>query len=96
MITAPSTSNPKSNAPRLIKFPLTPKRCININANNIDNGITDATTKPALKFPKNKIKMKITINAPSNKFLATVPMALSTIFVRSKKGSMTTPSGMVC
>ena len=94
-MTAPSTSSPKSNAPKLIKFPLTPKRCININANNIDNGITDATTKPALKFPKNKINTNSTINAPSNKFLETVPMAWSTIFVRSKKGSMTTPSGRV-
>ena len=94
-MTAPSTSKPKSNAPKLIKFPLTPKRCININANNIARGITDATTNPALKLPKNKIKIKITINAPSNKFFETVPMALSTIFVRSKKGSMTTPSGIV-
>ena len=57
--------------------------------------MTDATTNPALKLPKNKIKIKITINAPSNKFLETVPIALSTIFVRSKKGSMTTPSGSV-
>ena len=94
-MTAPSTRSPKSNAPKLIKLPLTPNKCIKIKANNIASGITDATTKPALKFPKNKIKTKITINAPSNKFLETVPIALSTIFVRSKKGSITTPSGIV-
>ncbi|MCY1460925.1 hypothetical protein D9M71_785250 [compost metagenome] len=80
-------------APRLIKFPLTPKAFIKITANNIANGITEATINPARRFPKNKIKTKITINAPSNKFLATVLMELSTSFPRSIKASATTPSG---
>ena len=31
-------------------------------ANNIAKGITEATNKPALKFPKNKTNTKITIN----------------------------------
>ena len=59
----------------------------------MDNGITEATTKPALRFPKNKINTKITIKAPSNKLVATVLMALFTIFVLSKNGSITIPSG---
>ena len=62
-------------------------------ANNIAKGITEATNKPALKFPKNKTNTKITIKAPSNKFCSTVPMALFTILVLSKNGSITTPSG---
>ena len=64
-------------------------------ANSMASGITDATNNPALKFPKNNTNTKITINAPSIKFCSTVPMALFTIFVLSKKGSSTTPSGKV-
>jgi hypothetical protein len=76
IITAPSTIIPKSIAPKLIRFPLTPNAFIKITANSIDNGITEATIKPARRFPRNKIRTKITINAPSSKFLVTVPMAL--------------------
>ncbi len=59
------------------------------------SGITEATIKPARKLPKNKTNTKITINAPSKRFFSTVPMALFTILVRSKNGSMVTPSGSV-
>ena len=93
MITAPSTSNPKSNAPKLIRFPLTPNKFIKIKANNMESGITDATTSPARRFPKKRIKTKMTIKAPSNKLVATVLIALFTILVLSRKGSTTTPSG---
>ena len=82
-------------APKLIKLPETPNKFIIPNANNMANGITEATTNPALTFPSKRIKIKMTINAPSNKFFVTVPMALSTNFVLSKKGSITTPSGNV-
>ncbi|MNX09611.1 hypothetical protein D3C86_393420 [compost metagenome] len=95
IITAPSTINPKSNAPRLIKFPLTPKVFIIIMAKSIANGITEATINPALRFPKNNTKIKTTIKAPSIKFFSTVPMALSTILVLSKKGSIFKPSGRI-
>ena len=64
-------------------------------AKSIANGITEATKSPALKFPKNKTKTKITISAPSIRFFSTVPMALFTILVRSKKGSIITPFGNV-
>ena len=47
MMTAPSTISPKSIAPRLIRFPLTPKSFIMPNANSMDSGITEATTSPA-------------------------------------------------
>ena len=50
IITAPSTIRPKSNAPRLIRFPLTPNRFIMITANNMASGITEATTSPARRF----------------------------------------------
>ena len=58
-------------------------------------GITEATIKPALKFPNNKTKTKITIKAPSAKFLVTVLMALFTNLVLSRNGSITIPSGSV-
>ena len=95
IITAPSTIKPKSSAPKLIKFPETPKIFIIMIAKSIANGITEATKSPARKFPRNKTKTKITIKAPSNKFLLTVPMALFTIFVLSRKASIFTPSGSV-
>ena len=84
IITAPSTIKPKSSAPKLIKFPSTPNKFIRQMANSNANGITEATIKPALKLPSSKTKTKITIKAPSNKFFETVPIALSTNFVRSK------------
>ena len=93
IITAPSTIKPKSNAPRLIRLPLTPNIFIIIMANNMANGITDATSKPARTLPRKNTNTKTTINAPSIRFFSTVPMALSTIFVRSRNGSITTPSG---
>ena len=95
MITAPSTINPKSKAPRLIKLPLTPNAFIIHIANNIANGITEATNNPALKLPKKSTKTNTTIRAPSSKFFSTVPIALLTIFVRSRKASISTPSGNV-
>ncbi len=93
MITAPSTIRPKSRAPKLIKLPLTPKIFIIITAKSIANGIIDATKSPARRFPKNRTKTKTTINAPSIKFVSTVEIALLTIFVRSKNGSINTPGG---
>ncbi len=95
MMTAPSMISPKSNAPRLIKLPLTPNIFIIQMANSMASGITDATSSPALKFPRNKTNTRTTISAPSIRFLSTVLMALLTILVRSRKGSITTPSGSV-
>ena len=84
IITAPSTIKPKSIAPKLIKLALTPKTFIIPKANSIDNGIAEATIKPALKFPKNSTNTKMTINAPSIKFFSTVLIALPTKSVLSK------------
>ncbi len=64
-------------------------------ANNMESGMTEATKKPARKFPRNSTSTKITINAPSTRLVITVEMELLTIFVRSRKGSMMTPSGNV-
>ena len=93
IITAPSTISPKSIAPKLIKLPLTPKSFIIEMANNNANGITEATTKPALQLPRSKTKMKTTINAPSIRLVCTVLIALSTKTVLSINASISTPSG---
>ena len=95
IITAPSTINPKSKAPKLIRLPLTPKVFIRIIANNIDNGMTEATSNPALKLPRNNTNTKTTIKAPSSRLVVTVLMELFTILVRSRKASIITPSGSV-
>ena len=93
IITAPSTIKPKSIAPKLIKFALTPKTFIIPSANSMDKGIAEATIKPARRFPRNKTNTKMTISAPSTRFFSTVFMARSTRSVRSKYGSMTTSAG---
>ena len=82
-------------APRLIKFPDTPNKFIMATANSMASGITEATTKPALTLPSINTNTNITISAPSIRFLLTVPMALFTNLVRSKNGSITSPSGKV-
>ena len=40
-------------------------------ANNIANGITDATNNPARTFPKKSTRIKMTIKAPSMRFFVT-------------------------
>ena len=66
IITAPSTIKPKSIAPKLIKLALTPKTFIIPKANSIDNGIAEATIKPALKFPKKTTNTNTTITPVGN------------------------------
>ncbi|MNS45849.1 hypothetical protein D3C72_783270 [compost metagenome] len=95
IITAPSTINPKSIAPKLMRLPDTPKKFISVMAKSIARGITEATTKPARRFPNNNTKTKMTISAPSARFFETVFIALSTNLVRSKNGSISNPSGSV-
>ncbi|MNL00965.1 hypothetical protein D3C87_1214170 [compost metagenome] len=95
-INAPSTISPKSIAPKLIKLALTPNKRIIPNAKSMDNGIAEATIKPARRLPKKMTKTKITISAPSIKFFSTVPMARLTKSVRSEKASTTISFGSDC
>ena len=60
-------------------------------AKSMESGITEATINPALKLPKNRIKIKITIKAPSIRFRETVPIARPTKSERFKNGSIVTP-----
>ena len=53
-------------------------------AKSMERGITEATMNPARIFPSNKTKMKTTINAPSIRFLETVPIARPTRSERSQ------------
>ena len=82
-------------APNDIRLPPTPKIFINIMAKSIDKGMTEETIKPALRLPRKNTRTKITMSAPSNKLVSTVLMALFTILVLSKNGSITTPSGNI-
>ena len=82
-------------APKDIRFPPTPNIFIKIMAKSMDKGITEDTIRPALKLPKKNTSTNTTISAPSNKLVSTVSMALLTILVLSKNGSMTTPSGSI-
>ena len=83
MMTAPSTINPKSSAPKLIKFALTPVCTIPVIVASIASGITAAVIIAALIFPSRRNNTTITSNAPSTRFLRTVLIALSTSAVLS-------------
>ena len=87
--------SPKSKAPSDIKLPDTPNIFIIMTAKSIDNGITEATISPARRLPRNNTRTKTTINAPSKRLISTVLMALFTILVLSRNGSIITPSGSV-
>ena len=50
MITAPSTSRPKSIAPRLIRLPDSPNAFITVTANSSERGMVIATTSPAAQI----------------------------------------------
>ncbi len=86
MITAPSTIIPKSMAPKLIRFAQTPNILIKMKAKSKDSGITDAVISPPRMLPNNKTKTKITISAPSIKFLAMVLVVRSIKLDRSRNG----------
>ena len=68
----PSTTIPKSIAPKLIRLAVTPKQRIRMNANSIANGMTEATIMPARTLPKKIISTTKTIKAPSTKLRITV------------------------
>ena len=93
MITAPSTINPKSIAPKLIRFADTPKTFIIAKAKSRESGMAEATINPALIFPRKTISTKITINAPSIRFVSTVLIARLIKFVLSRKASTCTSAG---
>ena len=65
MTIEPSTTIPKSMAPRLRRLAETPKMRINIKPKSIANGITEATITPARMSPRKIINTRKTIIAPS-------------------------------
>ena len=83
MITAPSTMSPKSSAPRLMRLPLTRASTMPVIVNSIDSGITSVVASAARKLPSSANSTAMTSSAPSNKFVRTVAMVLSTSVVRS-------------
>ena len=83
MMTAPSTSRPKSIAPSDIRFPDKPVARIPRKATNIESGIRLATTRPARRFRRNRKRTTMTRMPPSARFLATVVMVLRIRSVRS-------------
>ena len=93
MIIAPSTSRPKSSAPRLIRFALTRVCTIPVTVISMANGITRAVRNAARMLPSNKNSTTITRMAPSSRFVQTVSSVLSTSFVRSYTACASIPFG---
>ena len=83
IIMAPSTSKPKSNAPKLIKFALTFVCTMPVIVINMAKGITAAVSNAARILPNKRNSTTITNNAPSKRFIFTVSKVFSTNLVRS-------------
>ena len=83
MITAPSTINPKSSAPKLIRLPETRDSTMPVIVINMESGITAAVSNAARQLPNSKNRITITNSAPSTRLVLTVSMVLSTSEVRS-------------
>ena len=83
MMSEPSTTSPKSMAPRLMRFALWPVSHIPMNANIIASGITLASTSPARRLTSRIRSTTMTSSAPSARCLPTVPMVRFTSDVRS-------------
>ncbi len=75
-------------APRLIRLPLYSEYIHEADSKQHGKGITEATIRPALKLPRSSTNTKMTISAPSARFLITVLMALSTRFCPVRNASM--------
>ena len=83
MTTEPSTIRPKSIAPRLIRFPLSPANRMAVKATNIDRGMAEATINPPRRLPSNRSSTTMTRRPPSARFVATVRIVSLTRSVRS-------------
>ena len=83
MMTAPSTINPKSNAPRLMRLAETRDSTMPVIVINMASGMTNAVNNAARRLPSSRNKITTTSKAPSVRFFCTVAMALSTKTVRS-------------
>jgi hypothetical protein len=78
----PSTTIPKSMAPRLIRLPLRPSAFIAVNATSMANGIAAATMSPPRMLPKSRKSTPITKSAPSARLMPTVRIVR---FTRSER-----------
>ena len=79
IITAPSTTRPKSTAPIDIRFPGIPLMFMRNMAKSIASGMVTAITRPARTFPRSKNSITITKNAPSKRLITTVLIVFFTI-----------------
>lgn len=70
----PSTTMPKSMAPRLIRLAETPNTRMRMKAKSIASGMTDATIRPARTLPRKTISTTKTMIAPSIRLRITVDM----------------------
>ena len=83
MTTDPSTNNPKSMAPRLIRLPESPACIMPVKAISMARGMADATIRPARRSPRKRNSTATTSRPPSSRLLRTVVMTLDTKIVRS-------------
>ena len=94
IITAPSTINRSQEHRGSLNSAYT--KCVHQNdRNNNESGMTEATNNPARKISQEEYQDKHYDQCPFDQILTTVLIALFTIFVLSRNGSITIPSGRV-
>ena len=74
---------PKSNAPRLMRFPEILVFTMPVMVKSMDSGMTMAVMIAARTFPSRSSRTTMTSTAPSKRFFFTVSMVASTSLVRS-------------
>ena len=95
MTIEPSTTMPKSIAPRLMRLAETPKIRIMMKPKSMARGMTEATIMPARTLPRKMMRTRKTISAPSIRLYMTVDIFRLTSSERLRYGSMLTPSGSI-
>ena len=93
MTMAPSTSIPKSIAPRLSRFAGMPVIFINMNATRSEMGIVMATARALLMLPRNIKRILTTRSIPKSNVCSTVCRVVPTNCVRSMNIWILTFSG---
>ena len=93
MTTAPSTTIPKSRAPRESRFAGIWRRSKSIEANSNEKGIVAATISALRTLPRKKNRITATKIIPSVKLCITVWVVNATKSPRSRCGTISTPDG---
>ena len=93
MTTAPSTTMPKSSAPKESRLAGMCLKLRQMAANSRENGMVSATIKAPRALPRNRNRIRATSAMPSVRLCSTVCVVKCTRLLRSRNGTIFTPGG---